>query len=99
MTTATPMPPSQATYTYPPVATPVEPRKNGHTLLWLILGGLALLLTVGVATLVFLASGNDEAAVVNDHQLAWSGGGRRVFADALESRAEALCLVVGRYDD
>jgi len=45
----------------------VEPQKKGHGLLWLILGGLALLLAIGVGTFFFLSGGEEESAVVNDH--------------------------------
>lgn len=66
MTTATPIPPQHAVDVSPPIATPHEPPKKGHTLLWLVLGMLALLLAAGVATIVFLSEGEDEAAVVKD---------------------------------
>ena len=67
MTTATPIPPPQTSDLPPPVATPMEPARKGHTLLWLVLGGLALLLAIGAGTFFFLANGDEEAAVVNDH--------------------------------
>jgi hypothetical protein len=68
MTTATPIPPPYTSEAPPPVAAPLEPPQRSHTLLWLVLGGLALLfLAAGVATFVFLARADDKTAVVNDH--------------------------------
>jgi hypothetical protein len=63
MTTATPLPPS-STADFPPP--PPEPPRNGHTLLWLVLGGLALLLAVGLSTILFLSGGEDDSAAVDD---------------------------------
>lgn len=67
MTTATPLPPPQSADLPPPPGTPVEREKTGHGLLWLVLGGLALLLAIGVGTFFFLSGGEEESAVVNDH--------------------------------
>lgn len=63
MTTATPVPPPYASDVPPLLAPP----KKSHTLLWLVLGGVALLLAAGLGAFVVLASGDDETAVVNDH--------------------------------
>ena len=67
MSTTTPIPSPYTSDVPPPIAAPPEPPKKGHTLLWLVLGGLALLLATVAATFVFLGSGDDPAPVANDH--------------------------------
>ncbi len=67
MTTATPIPPP----TFDDGSLPVEPveppAKNGFRALWLILGGLALLVAVGTAVFIATGSSDGNPAVVNDH--------------------------------
>jgi hypothetical protein len=66
MTTASPIPAPDTPDVPPPVAAPLEPPNKAHPLLWLVPGGLALLLLVaGVATFAFLAGADDETDVVN----------------------------------
>jgi hypothetical protein len=85
MTTPTPVPPPCTSDVPPPIAAFPEPPKKSHTLLWLVLGGLALLLATGVATIAFLSGGGDDNAVVdgksaliNDHN---AEAGEPAFVD------------------
>ena len=64
MSTATPIPPPVAPDDPQLPATSAEPPGRSQGLLWLVLGGLAVLfLAAGVATLVILAATDDTAAV------------------------------------